>query len=77
MNFHASDDSYYEEWFQDVEDGWIAFVNFREHVLQELRSNGIDYYVNIGGNLDDISWRKLGPRQLYKEIEDFLVKRLD
>ncbi len=77
MNFHASDDSYYEEWFQDVEDGWIAFVNFREHVLQELRSNGIDYYVNIGGNLDDISWRKLGPRQLYKAIEDLLVKRLD
>lgn len=77
MNFHASDDSYYEEWFQDVEDGWIAFVNFREHVLQELRSNGIDYYVNIGGNLDDISWRKLGPRQLYKVIEDLLVKRLD
>ena len=26
--FHSSDDAYYEEWFDDVEDGWIAFINF-------------------------------------------------
>ena len=68
MNFHASDDSYYEEWFQDVEDGWIALVNFREHVLQEFRQNGIDYYLNFGGDLDDFPWRKLGPRQLFQHI---------
>ena len=36
LNFHASDDCYYEEWFQEVEDGWIAAVNFRDHVLKEL-----------------------------------------
>src|SRR5690606_31933125 len=28
VNFHASDDSYYEEWYEEVEDGWIAGVNF-------------------------------------------------
>ena len=76
MNFHASDDSYYEEWFQDVEDGWIALVNFREHVLQEFRQNGIDYYLNFGGDLDDFPWRKLGPRQLFQHISDVLAKRL-
>ncbi|HOS48864.1 MAG TPA: hypothetical protein PLG57_09520, partial [Bacteroidia bacterium] len=28
LNFHASDDCYYQEWFDDIEDGWIAAVNF-------------------------------------------------
>src|SRR5690606_14771273 len=27
LNFHSSDDCYYEEWFQEVEDGWIAGIN--------------------------------------------------
>ena len=42
LNFHASDDSYYEEWFQDVEDGWIAGINFNEHVIKEFRDHSID-----------------------------------
>jgi hypothetical protein len=37
LNFHNSDDSYYEEWFEDNgTDGWIAFVGFRDHVLKEF-----------------------------------------
>ena len=35
LNFHYSDDSYYEEWFDDNGDnGWIVLLNFREHVLK-------------------------------------------
>ena len=44
LNFHYSDDCYYEEWFQDVEDGWIVGLNFQEHVLQEFKQNNIDYF---------------------------------
>ena len=35
LNFHASDDCYYEEWFDEVTDadGWIALLNFRQHVV--------------------------------------------
>ena len=76
MNFHASDDSYYEEWFQDVEEGWIAMVNFREHVLEEFRRYKIDYYLNFGGYLDELAWRKLGPRQLFQHVQELLLKRL-
>lgn len=77
MNFHSSDDSYYEEWFQDCEDGWIALLNFREHVLNEFRSHGIDYYLNFGGDLDDLEWRKFGPRQLHAFVLGILNKRLN
>lgn len=76
LNFHSSDDSYYEEWFQDTDEGWVAMVNFREHVLEEFRNTGIDYYLNFGGELDDIVWRKLSPGQLFDEVESILGKRL-
>ena len=76
LNFHFSDDSYYEEWFEEVEDGWIAAINFREHVIDEFKRNNIDYYLNFGGELDQISWRSLKPNQLFKNIEALLTKRL-
>jgi len=76
LNFHASDDEYYEEWFQDVEDGWIAFVNFREHVLQEFSKFRIDYYVNYGGDLDFIDWRKGTANMMYSRVQTILSHRL-
>jgi hypothetical protein len=76
LNFHASDDCYYEEWYQECEDGWVAMLNFRDHVLQEFRQNSIDYYVNFGGELDDISWRKYTPQILFHKTADILSRRL-
>lgn len=78
LNFHASDDLYYEEWFQEVDDeeGWIAGVNFHPHVIKEFRDNSIDYYINFGGQLDDFHWRKLKPLQFFKNVEEILSKRL-
>ncbi|MEJ7560337.1 MAG: hypothetical protein WKF66_18665 [Pedobacter sp.] len=76
LNFHASEDSYYEEWFQDVDDGWITGINFQEHVINEFRNSNIDYYINFGGQLDDLAWRTLKPLQLYKKVEEILTKRL-
>ena len=76
LNFHASEDSYYEEWFQDVEDGWIAGINFNDHVIEELRNSNIDYYINFGGQLDDLAWRTMKPIQIFKKVEETLTKRL-
>ncbi|SEN31928.1 hypothetical protein SAMN05216436_11497 [bacterium A37T11] len=76
LNFHSSDDLYYEEWFEDVEDGWIAGVNFSPHVIQEFRQGNIDYYINFGGQLDDLPWRKSKPIQLFKAVEEQINKRL-
>ncbi len=77
LNFHSSDDCYYEEWFQEVEDGWIAAVNFREHVIEEFRRIGIDYFLNFGGELDDFPWRNLKALQVFKKVEEVLSKRLN
>lgn len=76
LNYHASDDCYYEEWFQDIEDGWIAGINFRPHVIDEFRNANIDYYINFGGQLDDLPWRSHKPIQVFRAVEAQMTKRL-
>jgi hypothetical protein len=76
LNFHYSDESYYEEWFDDVEDGWIVCINFRDHVLQEMKRARIDYYVMFGAMFQHIPWRKFQPQQLYLLVNNQLSKLL-
>ena len=78
LNFHSSEDSYYEEWYEDINenDGWIAFLNFREHVIREFQQSNVDYYVLFGGNLNEIGWRTYHPNELYEKISNLIQKRI-
>ncbi len=76
LNFHTSDDSYYEEWFDDVEDGWIVFMNFFEHVLNDFSDANIDYYMSTGGDFNDFDWRTYLPSQLFKKVDKMVQKRI-
>lgn len=77
LNFHHSDDSYYEEWFDDIgEEGWIVFLNFREHVLKEFKRANLDYYFISEGELNDFEWRKFSPGQVFGNLLKVIGKRL-
>ena len=76
MNFHGSDDCYYEEWFQDIEDGWIAALNFRPHVMREMEKYNIDSYFVTGGELEELNWRVYNPVDLLARIEHVVSRRL-
>lgn len=78
LNFHSSDELYYEEWFDDVEDmgGWISLLNFREHVLDDFEAADVDSYFVMGGKLNDIGWRTLTPIQLYNKVDKMVMRRL-
>lgn len=76
FNFHGSDDCYYEEWFEDVEDGWIAMVGFRDFVLDEMKNFNIDYYVNFGGTLQIDNWRTMKPQSFYQLVEQQIQRRI-
>ncbi len=76
LNFHYSDDCYYEEWFDEVEDGWIALVNFHPHVMREFEKINIDSYFVCGGELDDLEWSIYSPFQLFKKVSGYVEKRL-
>ena len=77
MNFHGSDDSYYEEWFDEVEDGWIAAVSFPDFIQQEFRKYQIDRYINMGGTLQIDQWRTLQPLHFYELVSRLIQRRLN
>jgi hypothetical protein len=78
LNFHSSDDSYYSEWFEEVNDsdGWIALMNVREHVLSDINSANIDSYFVLGGKLNEVRWRTMNPDQLFESVERHVMRRL-
>jgi len=76
LNFHSSDDCYYEEWIDEVEDGWVCMLNAREHIIDEMSKIGIDQFFAMGGNVEDISWRTNRPIQLFQKIEKKINMRL-
>lgn len=77
LNFHGSDDSYYEEWFEEVEDGWISAVGFRDFVMEEWKKYHLDYYINFGGNLEIDNWRTMTPLHFYEQVNAMVVRRLE
>jgi hypothetical protein len=76
LNFHHSDDCYYEEWFDEVEDGWIAMVNFHEHVITEFERANIDHYFLMGGELEEIEWRTYLPQQFFDKVSSLVMNRI-
>ncbi|MCD4735347.1 MAG: hypothetical protein K8R53_04855 [Bacteroidales bacterium] len=76
LNFHASEDDYYQEWFEETENGWIVFINFREHVLMEFCNARIHRYIRMGGLLNEIEWRGLTPLQVFHVVENVMETKL-
>ena len=78
LNFHASDEEYYNEWYEEATDadGWIALLNFREHVLDDMKRANIDQYFLLGGKLNAIDWRTFEPEELVEKVEGFVQRRL-
>lgn len=71
LNFHGSDDCYYEEWYEDVSEnhGWIVLVNTLRHVELEIRDTGLSHYIGLGEHFNAIDWRSCKPKALVKMID--------
>jgi hypothetical protein len=77
LNFHGSDDCYYEEWFEELEQGWIALLNFRDFVLKEMTHYNLDSYLIWGGLLDQIDdWRTQHPLKLFQQVAQEVRRRI-
>lgn len=78
LNFHYSDDSYYEEWFEEVldQDGYIVLLNFREHVLQEFKKGGIEQYFLTGDGFKKVNWRTENPNKIVDMLDKFVQLKL-
>ena len=70
LNFHGSDDCYYEEWKEEVidEQGWVCFVNTLDHVKEEMEGTLIQHQVHLGGPFNELDWRGKKPQVLYQMV---------
>lgn len=78
LNFHGDDDSYYEEWYDDIKDdsGWICFVNTLPHVKTEMKKFGIHHYISMGNKLNELNWRTKNPTHIMEEMENILFNKI-
>ena len=77
LNFHGSDNCYYEEWWDDIKDdnGWISLVNTLDHVLDEMESSQIHHYCECGEDYQEISWRKKHPKHAFSQISEIKLNK--
>lgn len=78
LNFHSSDDAYYEEWWDDIKEdnGWVVFLNTREHIIYEMEQLRLQYYAHLGYNFTEIDWRKANPKIVFHQICQMLSNQI-
>ncbi len=76
LNFHSSDDSYYEEWKEQLEDdhGWVVIVDMPEQSKYDFRKARLTNYVEM---IELPQWRTLKPEVIFQLIDHEMIKRLD
>lgn len=74
--FHGDDDSYYEEWFDQLEDGWIVALNFFDHNMSEIIQARIDQYISFEVSDEFENWRTYAPQKLFEKINKMMTYRL-
>ncbi|MEP7165802.1 MAG: hypothetical protein ABI741_13965 [Ferruginibacter sp.] len=76
LNFHSSDDSYYEEWQEQLEDdhGWVVVLNMPEQSKYDFKRARLTNYVEL---LELPQWRTLKPDIIFQLIDNEMIKRLD
>lgn len=76
LNFHSSDNCYYEEWHEDVEEdgGWIVMIGLPEQSQYDFKKARINYYVEL---FDFPQWRTTLPQFLFSAVDNFMFKRLN
>jgi len=77
LNYHGDDDSYYEEWYDDIrdDDGWICIINSFDHVASEMKKFRIHHFVNFGAPFNDLGWRTINPAFMVEVIENILFNK--
>lgn len=76
LNFHSSDNSYYEEWYEDTLDngGWAVCLNMPMATQHDYLKARLHHYVPL---LDIHNWRTMKPDLLFQQVENYFLRRLD
>lgn len=75
LNFHSSDDSYYEEWREQVEDegGWVAILDLPQQSQYDFKRSGLTNYITL---IDMPQWRTMKPELVFQQVDNIILKQL-
>jgi hypothetical protein len=70
LNFHGYEDYYYQEWNEEINDGWIVFMNVRDQIVQELKNCHLTKYIWFGPSFNLTFWRTQDPLALCQRVNE-------
>lgn len=72
LTYHGDRNDYYAEWFEDVNEfgGWISFINFSEHTIQDFKQENIHHFVHF---FEIENWRTIQPELLFQTIDNMIL----
>ena len=75
LNFHSSDDSYYEEWREQLEYdlGWVAILDMPQQSQYDFKRARLTHYIHL---MEFPQWRTLKPELVFQEVEARITKML-
>jgi hypothetical protein len=73
LNFHSSEDDYYEEWYEDIKDdgGWIVAINMPEQTQYDFKRSHIDRYVKM---FEFDNWRTFQPNLFFQLVDNKMLR---
>ncbi|MBL0056972.1 MAG: hypothetical protein IPP31_12480 [Chitinophagaceae bacterium] len=76
LNFHSSNDDYYQEWQEQLsdDDGWVAIIGMPEQSQYDFKRAWLTRYAAL---VDLPQWRTLKPEMIYQEIGRLFSRRLE
>ncbi len=76
LNFHSSDDSYYEEWREQLQDdnGWVVLIDMPEQSKYDFKRARLTNYVEF---FELPQWRTLKPEIIFQIIDQQMNRLLD
>jgi hypothetical protein len=76
LNFHSSDDSYYEEWNEQIRDdgGWVVIIDMPQQSQYDFRKARLTNYISL---MDFPQWRTLKPEMVFQQVDNWIMKLLD
>ena len=76
LNFHSSDDSYYEEWKALLQDdsGWVVIIDMPEQSQYDFKKTRLTNYITL---LDFPQWRTMKPEYVFQQIDNMMIRLLD
>ena len=75
LNFHSSDDSYYQDWHEQLGDdqGWVVVLNMPEQSMHDFRKSRITHYIQF---LELPQWRTYKPELVFQLLDKEMTMRL-